>query len=190
MICLACAKETCLVRSRIYGKLLADLMAVYDVRMNAAYALITARMRLRRRIGQIRVCTPALFAGVLVLVVGCHGDPDRPRTETWTPDFRAPAERLMADAVMTDAAVTDAAMITDAGTALDSAVSDSGVEVADQGMFSDGQTEADTGSTDALTANTDSGQAADSEVSADARSEPLDAIFDGATESVQADLGQ
>lgn len=176
--------------ARIYGKLLADLMAVYDGLMNAAYALIKARMRLRRRIRQIRVCTPALFAGLLLVVLGCHGDPDRPRTETWTPDFRAPAVSMMGDAAMTDAAVTDAAMITDAGTALDSAVSDSGVEVADQGMLSDGQTEADTGSTDALTANTDSGQAADSEVSADARSEPLDAIFDGATESVQADLGQ
>lgn len=160
-------------------------MAVYDALMNAAYALIKARMRLRRRTGQIRVCTPALFAGMLVVVVGCHGDPDRPRTETWTPDFKAPAERMIADAAM-----TDAAMITDAGTALDSAVSDSGVEVADQGMVSDGQIETDTGSTDALTANMDSGQAADSEVSADARSEPLDAIFDGATESIQADLGQ
>ena len=160
-------------------------MAVYDGLMNAAYALIKARMRLRRRTGQIRVCTPALFAGMLVVVVGCHGDPDRPRTETWTPDFKAPAERMIADAAM-----TDAAMITDAGTALDSAVSDSGVEVADQGMVSDGQIETDTGSTDALTANMDSGQAADLEVSADARSEPLDAIFDGATESIQADLGQ
>ena len=160
-------------------------MAVYDGLMNAAYALIEARMRLRRRTGQIRVCTPALFAGMLVVVVGCHGDPDRPRTETWTPDFKAPAERMIADAAM-----TDAAMITDAGTALDSAVSDSGVEVADQGMVSDGQIETDTGSTDALQGNMDAGGPADSEINADARSEPLDATFDGAPESVQADLGQ
>ena len=127
----------------------------------------------------------AVLSGILIVSIGCHEGPDRPSSETWTPDFKAPEVRMRPDAT-----VTDATVVSDTGTALDAAVLDSDVEVNDQGVISDGQMEADLGRTDALQGNMDAGGPADSEINADARSEPLDATFDGAPESVQADLGQ